>query len=236
MCTYMVAVVFLYYLACTFVFLYVTRTTGHVSFLKLYLETTFNVGKIDRINTTKNKKYSLKFNLDLGAFSVKNEIIVSAILTGLIFAFQLFIGMQNYKKHKIQLYQGIYYEIPPAKNFRPSAIASNSVHYSGFLVGYMAWGFVICFHVILLIFIAFKILSLQIRAIEIVLSIVVPILIIYLLKMLCIQSAGKFLFIPKLDDKLNLRSRKTYAIFVYFSFFAGRKKIDNLDKLQKFLW
>jgi hypothetical protein len=45
MSTYTVAVVFLYYLACTFVFLYITRTTGHVAFLKLYFESTFNVGK-----------------------------------------------------------------------------------------------------------------------------------------------------------------------------------------------
>jgi hypothetical protein len=45
MSTYTVAVVFLYYLACTFVFLYITRTTGHVAFLKHYVESRFNVGK-----------------------------------------------------------------------------------------------------------------------------------------------------------------------------------------------
>jgi len=45
MCTYTVAVVFLYYLACTFVFLYISRTTGHAAFLKFYFESTFNVGK-----------------------------------------------------------------------------------------------------------------------------------------------------------------------------------------------
>ncbi len=45
MCTYTVAAVFLYYLACTFVFLYITRTTGHIAFVKFYFETTFNIGK-----------------------------------------------------------------------------------------------------------------------------------------------------------------------------------------------
>ncbi len=44
-CTYMVAFVFLYYLACTFIFLYISRTTGHVSFLKFYLESTYNIGE-----------------------------------------------------------------------------------------------------------------------------------------------------------------------------------------------
>ena len=44
-CTYTVAIVFLYYLACTFAFLYLSRTAGHISFLKFYIESTFNVGK-----------------------------------------------------------------------------------------------------------------------------------------------------------------------------------------------
>ncbi len=44
-CTYTVAIVFLYYLACTFVFLYISRTTGHIAFLKSYIESSGNVGK-----------------------------------------------------------------------------------------------------------------------------------------------------------------------------------------------
>jgi hypothetical protein len=107
----------------------------------------------------------------------------------------------------------------------------------------MAWGFVICFHLILLILIALRIVSLQIRHVEFVLAIIVPVLVIYFLKMLSLRSAGKFLFIQKLDDKLNLKSRKTYAIFVYFSFFAGefgdmkmfKKKISVLC-LRLFSW
>ena len=31
-----------------------------------------------------------------------------------IFAFQLFVGMKNYKRHKLQLFKGIYKEIPSA--------------------------------------------------------------------------------------------------------------------------
>ncbi|CAF5136422.1 unnamed protein product, partial [Rotaria magnacalcarata] len=194
-CTYTVAIVFLYYLACTFVFLYTSRTSGHISFIKSYIEYSANV----EINDT---------------FTLKGEIIASAILTTIIYGLQLFIGMQNYKKHKLQLYKGIYVDVPPATNFKRSSIASNSVHYSGFLVGYMAWGFVICFHLILIILIGVRILTFQIRQIELALAIIVPVLLIYLLKMLSMTSAGKFLFIQKLDNKLNLKSRKTYAIFV----------------------
>ena len=44
-CTYAVAVVSLYYLACTLVFLWISRTTGHFAFLRYYIESTLNIGK-----------------------------------------------------------------------------------------------------------------------------------------------------------------------------------------------
>ena len=157
-----------------------------------------------------------------GLFSLKREIIFSALLAVALYASQLFIGMKNYKKHKKQLFKGIYEDIPSPANFRPTSIASKSVHYSGFLVGYMAWGFLICFHLILLIMTGLHFISLQIRYIEVILAVVVPVLVIYLLKMASTSSAGKFLFIHDVDEKLNLTNRKSYAIFVYFNFFAGR--------------
>lgn len=160
-------------------------------------------------------------HLDLSAFSFKREIIFSAVLTGSVYAAQLFLGMQNYKRHKLELYKGICVDIPAAGFFKPDYIASNSVHYSGFLVGYMAWGFVICFHLIFFILSAIRFITVQIRYFELLLAIIVPVTVVYLLKMVSMSSAGKFLFIQDMEDKLNLKNRKVYAIFVYFNFFAG---------------
>ncbi len=44
-CTYTVAIIFLYYLACTFVFLYASKTTDHMSFIAYYIEMIFNISK-----------------------------------------------------------------------------------------------------------------------------------------------------------------------------------------------
>ncbi|CAF4048403.1 unnamed protein product, partial [Rotaria sordida] len=172
-CTYTVAFVFLYYLACTFIFLYLSRPAGVIPFLRSFIENSANVELDD-------------------SFTLKHEIILSAVLAAILYGFQLLIGMQNYKKHKQQLYKGIYIDVPSTRNMEWSSIVSKSVHYSGFLVGYMAWGFVICFHLILLILIGIRILSLRIRQIELVLTIIVPILIIYLIKILGMKLAGNF--------------------------------------------
>ena len=139
--------------------------------------------------------------------------------------------MQNYKRHKLQLFKGIYEDVPSASNFNLSSIAAKSVHYSGFLVGYMAWGFIICFHLIFFMLSAIRIIAWQIRYFEILLAVTVPVLVVYLLKMVSTSSAGKFFFIQDKAAKLNLTNRKFYAIFLYFNFFAG--KIELKEKINQ---
>jgi hypothetical protein len=162
-----------------------------------------------------------------GAFSLRLEIFFSAIITVGIYAGQLLVGMKRYKKHKMQLYRGIYEDVPSASNFKPNAIASKSVHYSGFLVGYMAWGFIICFHLIFFTSTIIRLIVQQIRYVEVILAFTVPVLVIYLLKMVGTSSAGTCVFIRDMDEKLNLKNRKTYAIFMYFNFFAGKVRLAD---------
>ena len=45
-CTYSVAAVFLYYLACSFTFFYVARTTSHLIPIRTFIEQLFNLGKL----------------------------------------------------------------------------------------------------------------------------------------------------------------------------------------------
>ena len=157
-----------------------------------------------------------------GLFSLRLEIVLSATITFLIYGFELMKGMQNYKSHKMDIYRGIFENVPPAANFTPNSIVSKSVHYSGFLVGYMAWGFIITFHLIFFILTLFRFIFLRMRYVELVLAVIVPVTVIYLLNMVCASSAGRFFFMRGMDDKINLNNRKTYAIFIYFTFFAGK--------------
>ena len=156
-----------------------------------------------------------------GYFSLRTQIITSAVLAMSIYVRQLFVGMKSYKKHKMQIFQGIYHDIPSAANFNANSITSKSVHYSGFLVGYMAWGFIISFHLILVLLSTINILSLQMQYLEWVLAFTVPVMLIYLINILGNSTFTKFFFIRDYDEKLNIENRKFYAIFVYFNFFAG---------------
>jgi hypothetical protein len=191
-CTYTVAYVFLYYVACTFIFLYTSQTTNYLTDFKSY-----------RIN------------------SMKNEIILSGILTFILFSFQLFKTMKNYKKHKLQLYKGFYEEIPSGINFDLNSNARDSIHYPGFLVGYVVWGFIIYFHLILIILTVIQ-TTLFDQFIKVLFDFIVPILVIYLLSIISMSLSGQLMFIGMLDQKPILKKRQTHAIILYFYFFAGK--------------
>ncbi|CAF1675866.1 unnamed protein product [Rotaria magnacalcarata] len=118
-CTYSATWVALYYLACTCIFWHISLTTEHVSYLKFYIESIF-----------KTDGKSSPFD---------REIIFSATVAFTISALQLCISINNYKRHKQQLYKGIYAEVPMLKNVKANSIMLKSFHYFGFFIAYMAF-------------------------------------------------------------------------------------------------
>lgn len=161
--------------------------------------------------------------IDLGEIPFVPEIIVSVVITLINYVIQLLLGLQQFKIDKKKLFKK-----PPFKGtFDPQTIAQNSVHYSGFLIEYMAWGFILCFHLILFIGIIIRILWLQIRHRELLLAIIVPIILMSRLRASIITIIGAILFNKqkkKDDDDGRLNNPGAYAIFIYFMFFAGKSR------------
>jgi len=165
---------------------------------------------------------------------MRSIVIISGVITVGIIILQLIIGMKNYKKHKLQLFKGINEDIPSASNFTSNQIVSKSVHYFGFLVGYIACSFIILFHLIIFILCSIRIISLRIPYIEFLLGTIVPVMVVYLLIRVSMLSAGSFLF--RHEEKPSLKNRQAYAIFVYVNFFIGKIYliINNLQYIKEF--
>jgi hypothetical protein len=162
--------------------------------------------------------------IELGKIPFIPEIIVSVVITLINYVIQLLLGMQQFKVDKKKLFK----KIPCKGTFDPQTIAQNSVHYSGFLIEYMAWGFVLCFHLILFFGIIIRILWSQIRHRELLLAIIVPIILMSRLRASIIAVIGAVLFNKqkkkKADDDGRLNNPGAYAIFIYFMFFAGKSQ------------
>ena len=162
-------------------------------------------------------------DLELEEIPFKVESISSAVLTGILYAIQLLLGMKNHKNDKKKLYK----ENKARESPKWRVTASTSAHYSGLLIGYMAWGFVICFHLLLVIFIIIRVLYLQTLHIVLALNFVVPVLVLYGLKWVIVHAIEKVLF----SQNKTTKSKKDeppcynpviYAIYVYVIFFAGK--------------
>ena len=160
--------------------------------------------------------------------SFKLEIILSVVLTVILFGFQLLSGLKNYKEHKQEREIDLRLRDPSSIKRDWKEIAAKSVHYSGYLVGHVAWGFVICFHLILLFLIGIRILFLPIRHVEIVVALIVPVVTIYLLKMASFISVVAVCLPQDSEDKSELESPIRYAVFVYFIFVAGEFEALNV--------
>ena len=206
-CTYTVAFTFLYHVACIITFFYISQTMDYIVFFKSYIE-------LERIS------------------SLNKHIIISAIVPFILFSLQLYGGMISYRIHKVQLYKGFCEEIPSNKHLGSYAIAVDSFHYPGYLIGYMAWGYIFCFHLIFIILTIIEIISFN-HFSQILSDIILPVLIIYLINQCIVSLFGQFIFIRTKDKKPVLEKRKTHAIFLYFCFFAGKfyRKIMSYLKI-----
>ena len=102
--------------------------------------------------------------------------------------------MQNYKRHKLQVYMGEYKDIPNFNELSKNKTTSYSFHYPGFLVGYMAWGYTICFHLVLVVCIMLRLVPLNNLYLQVVLTIAVPIVVVYFLKTRSISCLSRYVF------------------------------------------
>lgn len=176
--------------------------------------------------------------------SLKTEVVLSALIAFFIFIVQLIIGIRNFKRHKLQLHKRAgCEEIPSLKSLPKNKIASNAIHYPGFLVAYMAWGFTICFHVLLIIAISFRISSFNSFYLQIALTIAIPIIIIYLVKVYSMSCCSQYAFTPEMNDddddnsrppaRLILNNPHCYSCLLYFTFFAGMLNNANQNRTDQ---
>lgn len=111
--------------------------------------------------------------------------------------------------------------------FKSNLIASDSTHYSGSLIGHMAWGFVICFHMILLICIVVRLVYQQAPDTVPVLNILTPLVVAYMLRNAFVKHLAHIFLTNRHKEKNKTKKYKSgdpfsYSIFAYFMFFAGR--------------
>lgn len=220
--TQIIAFILLYYITCIII-----RKSNQIvnlssNFLVLLINFIFRMS----INTNEssfsafNSKAELNLVVESLFRNVNALIIISCCLTSFIYIVQLLLGIKNYHKTVLEAYQGIYLNIPSPKRFSNAKLASSSLHYSGYAIGYLLWGYLILFEVILVVMLVIRFLVKFYFIAENLAKIFLPILTIFLFKKILIWYLCRFFLIEKSNNKVfGLRNNKLYFLLNHFNFF-----------------
>ncbi|KAL7668127.1 hypothetical protein ACOME3_008842 [Neoechinorhynchus agilis] len=205
-CTYVTTFVFIYYLCCSLVFSFVRNSES----VRRAASDATVVGSdaISRFAEQQHGmvlsfyfKHILNIKLD-SERSFHKHAIISGIITLIVFSVQLVNSIKQYRSNKLMMFKAVFEDIPSARYLKPNKIVAQSVHYSGFVIGYTAWGFVILFHTLLIIASTISVtLSQRVPLFEIVMTFITPIVVIYILKLLLVRSATRVTFTQGLNQR-----------------------------------
>lgn len=190
--TYTVAFLVLYYLTCLVIF-------SSTFTLKIVMTLTGNV-LIKLINLT-NLNFSLK---SFENFSFQREIYISSLLSFFIYIIQLFLGLKKYQTDMLNYYRGKY-DKKQRDLISSSCVLQRSFHYSGYQVGYLAYGFVIINYALFIVCLICKILFIHPLLVKIVLKVLAPLIILFALKHIIVYCLTKFFFLRIIRSHRNLR-------------------------------
>jgi hypothetical protein len=129
--------------------------------------------------------------------NLKYEMIFACFLTAIIYSGQLLFGMKKYERHMLDAYKGIYLDIPTRLTFKNVRLISKNIHYPGYCIAYLIFGYLIIGNVLFFLLISLRILFKHIFLVEELSKIFIPILTFYLLKFIIQWFFSRTFFLQK---------------------------------------
>jgi len=158
-------------------------------------------------------------------WSFQDEVIISAIITMIIYGIQLFLSIKNYRKSIGDLYKKYSDDPELGKKLKNREIIRKSTQYPSYLLLYLLGGFFICFHLILLFSVTIKnVVFTHIGSSEGAIEYIIPILVLYFLQKMIIQWLHKIFdyFDQRKENDLNWKLNIFDSILLYLKFISGK--------------
>jgi len=130
-------------------------------------------------------------------FNLKYEMLLTCFLTAIIYFGQLFSGMKHYQRHMLDAYKGIFIDIPPRSAFTNARLMSKHIHYPGYCMAYLTFGYIVIGNIIFFILISLRVLFKHLFIVEEIAKVFIPILVIYLTKLIIQWFLSRTFFLQK---------------------------------------
>lgn len=147
---------------------------------------------------------------------------VCAILTALLITtIQILVLLANIRRNLLQIFRGDYSEIPPRNHSCYLQYSTGNIHFAGYFIGYLVWGYTLLAIFALIIYIFLDALCLygSLRMIEDILKSVIPLVLLIYSKQYFNDIFARYVFLQSYGDILAINNRRMLMIFLYFNFF-----------------
>ncbi|CAF2049825.1 unnamed protein product [Rotaria magnacalcarata] len=147
--------------------------------------------------------------------------LIATIITLTIIISQLLVMLVAIRRNLLQAFRGDDCEIPQRTPSDSIEQAGSSVHFAGYFIGYLLWGYMLVGVIAIIIaligcsFIRFG----SVRFVEDILKRVIPILLIIGFKNYLNDILSQYVFLHQDGSILSLKNRRLFMVFVYFNFF-----------------
>jgi hypothetical protein len=121
----------------------------------------------------------------------------------------------------LQVFRGDNSEIPRRDSSQNVAYANANMHFAGYLIGYVFWGYVLIasFVAIITILIAIMITYGMVGLFESILKIAIPPIIFAIFQSYLNKILGQYVFLQQGGEVLSIKHRRIIMLFLYFNFF-----------------
>ncbi|CAF2406503.1 unnamed protein product [Rotaria sp. Silwood2] len=166
-----------------------------------------------------------KFNPSVKSdFPLPNFIpayLIAIVITLAIIITQLLVMLVAIRRNLLQVFRGDDCEIPRRTSSDSIQHASGNVHFAGYFIGYLLWGYIlvgiIAFIITLIMGSLIRFGS--VRFVERILKSIIPLLLIIAFKSYLNKILAQYVFLQQAGNVLSLENRRLFMVFVYFNFF-----------------
>ncbi|CAF1500535.1 unnamed protein product [Rotaria sordida] len=198
------------------------RVIPYLSLVQTFLQRVFDgvTGLIAAFSTNDNTEV----NGNTSNFPVPSLVrpyIIALFLTLIIIIIQLLVFLVNIRRNLLQTYRGDDSEIPRRQRLHYISCSSGNIHFAGYFIGYLIWGFILIALLSTIISISIEafITYGSVRIIEKILKYIIPVVLPILLKQYINILLAQYVFLQHYGEVLALNNRRILMIFIYFNFF-----------------
>ena len=134
---------------------------------------------------------------------------------------QLLVLLASIRRNLLQAFRGDNSEIPRYNSRENINYARNSIHFAGYLIGYVLWGYLLVavFSLVVGLIVDILITYGLVQIIETGMIISAPSLLLAIFQYYSSQLLGQYVFLQKGGDVLSINHRRILMVYLYFNFF-----------------